>query len=597
MPTEYPRCTPLQVVDVYVNLSHTALAFGACCMPTLSSSLNPKSAAFQENTARMQERLDQIRALEAQVRATSAKRKERFEKRGQLIPRERVERLLDPGTPFLELSTLAGLAMHDDDGKRTVMGGGSIAGIGTVSGKRVVVLANDSGIKGGSISPMGAQKTLRLQEIAAKHKLPVIYLVESGGANLLYQSEMFVGGGRSFANLARLSAAGIPQISVVHGSSTAGGAYLPGLSDYVVLVRERSKIFLAGPPLVKAAIGEDTTDEALGGTELHATVTGLGEYVADNDAHALETTRELLALLNWDSANASHSGLQTTSPKPVVVAGNAQSTAPKGPGSSTQSIYEPAFDPQELLGIVPASDSEPYDCREIIARLVDASQFLEFKAAFGAEIVCGHARIQGQAVGIVANNGAIQPQGSAKATHFLQACDQSGTPVVFLQNTHGYMVGSAAERAGSIKHGSKMIQAVANLRVPKLTIVVGGSFGAGNYGMCGRGFDPNFLFSWPSARCAVMGGAQAATVMEIITRQAYAKKGLPIAEDFLAHMSEKIKTQLDAESHVLFGTARLWDDGVIDPRDTRTILGMCLRICAAAQSRDLHPNAFGVARP
>lgn len=559
-------------------------------MPTLSSSLNPKSAAFQENAARMQERLDQIRALEAQVRATSAKRKARFESRGQLIPRERVERLLDPGTPFLELSTLAGLAMHDDDGKRTVMGGGSIAGIGTVSGKRVVVLANDSGIKGGSISPMGAQKTLRLQEVARKHKLPVVYLVESGGANLLYQSEMFVGGGRSFANLARLSAAGIPQISVVHGSSTAGGAYLPGLSDYVVLVRERSKIFLAGPPLVKAAIGEDTTDEALGGAELHATVTGLGEYVADNDAHALETTRELLELLNWDRM------AETPAPKRHEFSGDTRPAASKRPGSPTQ-VDEPAFDPEELMGVVPASDTEPYDCREIIARLVDGSQFLEFKGAFGPEIVCGHARIQGQAVGILANNGAIQPTGSAKATHFLQACDQSGTPVVFLQNTHGYMVGSAAERAGSIKHGSKMIQAVANLRVPKLTIVVGGSFGAGNYGMCGRGFDPNFLFSWPSARCAVMGGSQAATVMEIITRQAYAKKGLPIAEDFLAHMSEKIKTQLDAESHVLFGTARLWDDGVIDPRDTRTILGMCLRICTEAQSRDLHPNAFGVARP
>jgi geranyl-CoA carboxylase beta subunit len=559
------------MIDVYVNLGHTALDFGADCMPTLSSSLTPKSAAFQENSTCMHERLDEIRALEAQVRATSAKRRERFEKRGQLVPRERVEWLLDPGTSFLELSTLAGLAMHDDDGKRTVMGGGSIAGIGTVSGKRVMVLANDSGIKGGSISPMGAQKTLRMQEIARKHKLPVVYLVESGGANLLYQSEMFVGGGRSFANLARLSAAGIPQISVVHGSSTAGGAYLPGLSDYVVLVRERSKIFLAGPPLVKAAIGEDTTDEALGGAELHATVTGLGEYMAESDAHALATTRELIDLLKWELADS--------------------------PEQDEATFSAPNFDAEELLGVVPACDSEPYDCREIIARLVDASQFLEFKAAFGSEIVCGHARIQGQSVGIVANNGAIQPNGSAKATHFLQACDQSGTPVVFLQNTHGYMVGSAAERAGSIKHGSKMIQAVANLRVSKLTIVVGGSFGAGNYGMCGRGFDPNFLFSWPSARCAVMGGSQAATVMELITRQAYAKKGLPIAEDFLAHMSEKIKTQLDAESHVLFGTARLWDDGVIDPRDTRTILGMCLRICAAAHARDLHPNAFGVARP
>ena len=536
-------------------------------MPPLTSALRPTGPEFAANAAAMTEKLQEIRALEAQVRATSARRKERFDARGQLLPRERVERLLDRGAPFLELSTLAGLRMHDDDGAKTVMGGGSIAGVGTVAGKRCLILANDSGIKGGSISPMGAQKTLRVQELSRKLKLPLLYLVESGGANLLYQSEMFVGGGRSFANLARNSAAGIPQISVVHGSSTAGGAYLPGLSDHVILVRERSKIFLAGPPLVKAAIGEDCSDEQLGGSEMHATVTGLGEYEAEDDAHALAQLRELMAVFNWDPA-----------------------TAP-----SEDRL--PAFSPDELLGVVPADPREPYDCREIIARLVDGSDFLEFKARFGPETVCGHARIQGMPVGIVGNNGAIQPQGSAKATHFLQLCDQTGTPVVFLQNTQGYMVGSAAERAGSVKHGSKMIQAVANLRVPKLTVVVGGSFGAGNYGMCGRGFDPDFIFSWPTARTAVMGGAQAAQVMELITRAKHAAKGLPLNEQFLAHTTQQIQQRLDAESHVLFGTARLFDDGVIDPRDTRWILGMCLRVCAEARARTLHPNTFGVARP
>lgn len=538
-------------------------------MPTLSSRLNPTSAAFQGNVARMRERLDEALALQAQVVAASAARRETFEARGQLLPRERVARLLDRGSDFLELSPLAGLGMHDDDGRKSVLGAGSIVGIGTVCGKRVLINANDSALKGGTIAPMGLKKALRAQEIAREHKLPLISLVESGGANLLYQAEIFVEGGRSFANQARLSAAGIPQIAVVHGASTAGGAYLPGLSDYVVLVRGRSSIYLAGPPLVKAAIGEDADEESLGGAELHAGVTGLGEYLAEDDAHALELTRELVDRLQWDTVPATNPAAEP---------------------------LEPLFDREELLGIVPADEREPYDVREVVARLVDASAFLEFKAAYAADTVCGHASLMGHRIGLIGNNGPIQPAGSTKAAQFIQLCDQSGTPLVFLQNTTGYMVGREAERSGAIKHGSKMIQAVANARVPKFTIVLGGSFGAGNYGMCGRGFDPRFIFAWPSARTAVMGGAQAAMVMDIVNRNKLQRAGQAADEAALRAASAQLQQRLDAESTALFGTARLWDDGLIDPRDTRRVLGLCLSLAQEAAQRTLRPNTFGVAR-
>jgi geranyl-CoA carboxylase beta subunit len=535
-------------------------------MSALGSQLNPASAAFQANAARMAERLAEVRALEARVVAESASKRAKFEQRGQLLPRERVARLLDRGSEFLELSTLAGLGMHDDDGKKSVMGGGSIVGIGVVCGKRVLVSASDSAVKGGTVAPMGLKKALRAQELARENKLPLIALVESGGANLMYQAEIFVDGGRSFANQARLSAAGIPQIAVVHGSSTAGGAYLPGLSDYVVLVRNRSSIYLAGPPLVKAAIGEDATDEELGGADTHASITGLGEYLTENDAHAIAVAREIVDLLPWDRVAA-------------------HAAAP-----------QPLFPAEELMGIVPADEREPYDVREVIARLVDGSDFLDFKAAYAGDTICGHARIHGHAVGIVGNNGPIQPNGSTKAGQFIQLADQSGTPLVFLQNTTGYMVGKAAEQAGAIKHGSKMIQAVANARVPKFTVVLGGSFGAGNYGMCGRGFDPRFIFAWPSARTAVMGGAQAAKVMDIVNRNKLQKMGLPANDDALAAMSDALRTRLDAESAALFGTARLWDDGIVDPRDTRRVLGLVLTIAAEAEHRTLRPNTFGIAR-
>lgn len=535
-------------------------------MPIIAAALDPRSDGFRANAAAMADKLARVRALEEAVRQNSASKKQRFTDRGQILPRERVERLLDRGTPFLELSPLAGYKMHDDDGGRNIMGGGTIAGIGVVAGKRCIVSASDSAIKGGTIPPIGLRKALRLHEIAFENSLPLIYLVESGGANLLYQSEMFVEGGRAFANQARLSAAGIPQIAIVHGSSTAGGAYLPGLSDYIVLVRGRSKIFLAGPPLVKAAIGEDAVDEELGGADLHGRVTGLGEYVAEDDAQALAIGREIMRNLNWDAPEARISG------------------------------RPPRFDAEELLGVVPVDEKAPFDMKEVVARIVDASEWLEFKAEYATDTLCGHAAIEGHAVGIVANNGPIMPNGSVKAAQFIQLCDQAGTPLVFLQNTTGYMVGSAAEREGAIKHGSKMIQAVANARVPKFTIVIGGSYGAGNYGMCGRGFSPRFIFSWPSARTAVMGGEQAAKVMEIVTRGKSARDGSAVDEAALDKMSRQIRAGVEAQSSALFATARLWDDGIIDPRDTRRILSLCLAVATEGGRRQLRPNTFGVAR-
>ncbi len=538
-------------------------------MTVLRTRLDLRSDAFEENRASMLEQLQVVRDLEAVVRGHAERARPRFDKRGQLLPRERVDRLLDPGSPFVELSTLAGLRMHDDDGKKQVAGGGNIVGIGFVSGVRVLVNASDAAIKGGSVTPMGLRKSLRAQEIALREKLPCINLVESGGANLLYQSEIFVDGGRVFANLARLSAAGIPQLTVVHGSSTAGGAYLPGLSDYVVMVEDRAKVFLAGPPLVKAALGEDANDEELGGAHMHATVSGTAEYVASDDAHGLELAREIIASLGWD-LDQSPERLRPSRP--------------------------PRYDAEELLGIVPADPRTPYDVREVLARLVDGSEFLAFKADYDGQTVCGHATLDGRPVGILGNNGPITPQGSVKAAQFIQLCEQAGLPLVFLMNTTGYMVGKAAEQAGAVKHGSKMIQAVANATVPKVTIVLGGAYGAGNYGMCGRGYDPDFLFAWPSAKVAVMGGEQAAMVMKIITRASFARKGMPLDDAALEAMSGEIRKKLDREASALFATARVWDDGIIDPRDTRQILSFALATACSARRRTLRPNSFGVAR-
>ncbi len=538
-------------------------------MSILTSRVRPTDPEFVDNRASMLAMVDDIRALEAHVRAHGEKARGKFDKRNQLMPRERVALLLDPGAPFIELSTLAGTDMHDDGGDKTRAGGGNVIGIGFVSGVRCLVVANDSAIKGGAITPMGLRKTLRAQEVALRERLPVVSLVESAGANLLYQSEIFVDGGRVFANMARLSAAGIPQITVVHGSSTAGGAYMPGLSDYVIAVDERARIFLAGPPLVKAALGQDSEEEALGGARMHAEVSGTVEYLAEDDHHAIHLAREVVAALGWNDNT---------------------------PPTRTLESKPPRYSPDELCGVVPTDPKKPYDVREVIARLVDDSRFLEFKARYGSNTVCGHARIDGRAVGILGNNGPIFPEGSVKAAQFIQLCQQSNTPLVFLMNTTGYMVGETAEQAGAVKHGAKMIQAVANTTLPKLTLVLGGAYGAGNYGMCGRAYDPDFIFSWPTAKVAVMGGDQAATVMKMITRAKFARRGMPVVEEVLDHMTADVRNKLNREATALFATARVWDDGIIDPRDTRAILSFCLATCIEARQRTLHGTTYGVAR-
>ncbi len=538
-------------------------------MPVIKSRVDTGSTEYQEQREAMLELVAEIRGLEEKVVAHEERARPKMESRGQLMPRERVARLLDPGAPFVELSTLAGYKMHDDDGDDAIAGGNNIIGVGFVNGVRSLVSASNAAIKGGSVTPMGLRKSLRAQEIALKQRLPLVSLVESGGANLLYQSELFVDGGRVFANMARLSAAGIPQITVVHGSSTAGGAYMPGMSDYVVVVKDRSKIFLAGPPLVKAALGEDSDEEELGGATMHTSVSGTAEYLAEDDAHALHLARQIVSTLDWNRE--------------------------LGPETLAES-RPPVFDPEELCGVVPTDPKIPYDCREVIARIVDGSEFLEFKADYGPQTVCGHARIEGRSVGIIGNNGPIFPEGSQKAGHFMQLCDQSGIPLVFLMNTTGYMVGTEAEQAGAVKHGSKMIQAVTNTRVPKVTIVLGGAYGAGNYGMCGRGYDPDFIFAWPTAKVAVMGGEQAATVMKIITKAKFERKGWPLVEEALDEMANEIRKTLDKETTALFASARIWDDGIIDPRDTRSVISFALGTCSESRRRTLRPNVFGVAR-
>jgi len=537
-------------------------------MPVIQSQLDPHGPQFQQNREAMLAGIAQIRQLEQNLVAKATEAKAKFEKRGQLLPRERLNLLLDPGAPFLELASLAGYKLHDDkDGSQA--GGGLIAGIGYVSGVRVLVVANNSAIKGGTISPSGLKKSLRLQQIAMENKLPVVTLAESGGANLNYAAEIFVEGARSFANQARMSAMGLPQITVVHGSATAGGAYQPGLSDYVVVVRGKAKLFLAGPPLLKAATGEVATDEELGGAEMHAQVAGTAEYLAENDGDGVRIVREILNALPWNAR------LPLQLPRPYA---------------------EPLYPIDELLGLIPDDPKKPYDAREIIARIADGSNFLEFKGEFDQQTLCGHVQIQGRPCGFIGNNGPITPKGASKAAQFIQLCDQSGTPLLFFHNTTGFMVGTESEQQGVIKHGSKLIQAVANARVPKLTIVVGGSYGAGNYAMCGRGLDPRFIFAWPNSRTAVMGGAQAGKVLRIVTEAKHAKQGQAADPQMLDMLEQVTAQKLDSQSTALYGSANLWDDGLIDPRDTRTLLGYLLDICHEAEVRPLQPNSFGVAR-
>jgi geranyl-CoA carboxylase beta subunit len=537
-------------------------------MAVLTSMLDPKGEAFLRNRASMLALVSEFRDIEARIRALGETKRTTFEKRGQLMPRERVALLLDRNAPFLEFSTLAGLGMHEDNGQDKVFGGG-IAGIGEVAGVRCVVSASDSAIKGGTTTPMAVDKALRMQAIAREQKLPDVYLTESGGANLLFQSQMFVRGGATFCNQARLSAAGIPQINVVHGSSTAGGAYLPGLSDYTIMVRNRAKVFLAGPPLLRAATGEIATDEELGGAEMHAAISGVADFIAEDDADAIRQAREIVANLHWNDR------LPYEAPRPYV---------------------EPLYDPDELAGVVPTDFRVAYDVREVVARIADGSVFTEFKTNYGSATVCGQAAIAGLPCGIIGNNGPIDADGATKAAQFIQLMCQADTPLVYLQNTTGYMVGVDAERRGIVKHGSKMIQAVSNATVPQITVHIGASFGAGNYGMCGRGFDPDFIFAWPNNRIAVMGGEQAARVMSIIAEDRAARDGTPPETEKLEMARKLIVSQFDRESTALFATARLWDDGLIDPRDSRKLLGFLLSICREARLRTLSPTTFGVAR-
>jgi geranyl-CoA carboxylase beta subunit len=539
-------------------------------MSILDSTIAPSSDAYKTNRDGMLVLIARMRALEERTRKASAVAKDRFHKRGQLLPRERVALVLDPGSPFVELSTLAGYMFDIPDADRSVPGGGVIAGIGFVSGVRCMVSANDSGIDAGALQPYGLDKTLRVQELALENKLPYVQLVESAGANLLrYRVEDFVRGGNIFRNLARLSAAGLPVVTVTHGSSTAGGAYQTGLSDYIVMVRGRTRAFLAGPPLLKAATGEIATEEELGGAEMHTAISGLGDYLAEDDRDALRIARDIMAKLEWD--------------RPVA--------------AGQPSACPPRHDPEELLGIVPMDYRRPVDMRQVIARVVDDSDFLEFSPRYGPATVCGHARIEGHALGIITNNGPLDVAGANKATHFIQACCQSRTPLLYLNNTTGYMVGREYEEAGMIKHGSKMIQAVTSATVPQITIYCGASFGAGNYGMCGRGFHPRFCFSWPNAKTAVMGGEQAAETMAIVTEAAAIRRGKPVEREKLDAMKAQIIGVFDGQMDVFSTSARLLDDGVIDPRDTRAVLSEVLAICREAEARNPQVMQFSVARP
>ena len=534
------------------------------------SAFDPTDPAAQARAAAMRARIERLRALEARAAAVSAQAAPVFHRRGQLLPRERVGLLLDPGRPFLPLCTLAGYLQDQADLERSVPGGGLLAGIGFVAGVRCMVVASDSGIDAGAIQPRGLEKILRVQEIALQNRLPFVHLVESAGANLMkYQVEGFVLGGGLFRNLARLSAAGVPVITVQHGSGTAGGAYMPGLSDVVIMVRGRSRAFLAGPPLLKAASGEIATEEELGGAEMHTAVSGLGEALAEDDRHALGLAREIVARTGWQA------------PEPVA--------AP-----------EPIYAAEDLLGLMPQHHREPVDMREIVARIVDGSAFLEFKPLFGPGTVCLQAAIGTHPVGIVTNNGPIDVPGANKATHFIQWMCQLGAPIIYLQNTTGYMVGRDSEQSGMIKHGSKMIQAVTLATVPQITVQCGASFGAGNYGMCGRGFAPRFLFSWPHARTAVMGGEQAARTMQIVAEAGLARKGLAIdATEVRAQLqaqSQAIERNFEAQADAFYTSGLVLDDGVIDPRDTRAVLRFCLDTVREAERRTPHPVQFGVAR-
>lgn len=531
----------------------------------LKSQLNVKSPEFAQSWAAMAAQVQALRELLAQVaQGGGPKAQQRHTSRGKLLPRERIDRLLDPGSAFLEIGQLAAHEVYGED----VPAAGVIAGIGRVEGVECMIVANDATVKGGSYYPLTVKKHLRAQTIALQNRLPCIYLVDSGGANLPRQDEVFPDRehfGRIFFNQANMSALGIPQIAVVMGSCTAGGAYVPAMADEAIMVRQQATIFLAGPPLVKAATGEVVSAEDLGGADVHCRTSGVADHYADNDEHALAIARRSVANLNWHKQ------------------GKLQCQAP----------IAPLYDAEELYGVIPADAKQPFDVREVIARLVDGSQFDEFKALFGTTLVCGFAHLHGYPVAILANNGILFAEAAQKGAHFIELACQRGIPLLFLQNITGFMVGKKYEEGGIAKHGAKLVTAVACAQVPKFTVIIGGSFGAGNYGMCGRAYDPRLLWMWPNARIGVMGAEQAAGVLAQVKREQSERSGEAFSSDDEKKLKQPILDQYERQGHPYYSSARLWDDGVIDPAQTRDVLGLAL---SAALNAPIEQSRFGIFR-
>jgi len=534
-------------------------------MPQLAPQLNPRSEEFKANAAAMRAQVDDLNAQLAKLAEGGGKAAcAKHVARGKLLPRRRVEMLLDPDTPFLEIAPLAALGLYEDDAP----GAGLIAGIGRVAGVECLIVCNDATVKGGTYYPLTVKKHLRAQEIAAQNRLPCIYLVDSGGANLPNQDEVFPDRdhfGRIFFNQANLSAQGVPQIAVVMGSCTAGGAYVPAMSDETIIVKEQGTIFLGGPPLVKAATGEVVSAEDLGGGDVHTRLSGVADHLAEDDTHALALARRTVANLNWRK----HAQLACVPPR-----------SPKHPV-------------EELLGVIPRDTRKPFDVREVIARIVDGSELDEFKARYGSTLVCGFAHIEGMPVGIVANNGILFSESANKGAHFIELCCQRKVPLVFLQNITGFMVGRKYENEGIARAGAKLVTAVACAQVPKFTVIIGGSFGAGNYGMCGRAYSPRFLWMWPNARISVMGGEQAASVLATVKREGIESRGGAWSAEAEEDFKAPIRQQYEKQGHPYYASARLWDDGVIDPSDTRRVLALGL---SASLNAPLAETRFGVFR-
>ena len=534
-------------------------------MPIIESKLNPRSEDFRANAAALEAVVADLRAkIEQLAQGGGQAARDKHLSRGKLLPRDRIAQLLDPGAPFLEFSQLAANGMYNDDAP----GAGVITGIGRIAGRECVIVCNDATVKGGTYYPVTVKKHVRAQEIAAENRLPCVYLVDSGGANLPNQDDVFPDRdhfGRIFFNQATMSAAGIAQIAVVMGSCTAGGAYVPAMSDESIIVKEQGTIFLGGPPLVKAATGEEVSAEDLGGGDVHTRLSGVADHLAQNDAHALSIARNIVSHL-----------------------------APKiAPPVALREPKPPRYDAKSLYGVIPVDTRKPFDVREVIARIVDDSEFDEFKARYGTTLVTGFAHIWGHPVGIVANNGILFSESAVKGAHFIELCCQRKIPLVFLQNITGFMVGRKYENEGIARHGAKMVTAVSNAKVPKFTVIIGGSFGAGNYGMCGRAFGPRFLWMWPNARISVMGGEQAASVLAPVRRDGIEAKGGAWSAEEEDAFKQPIRDQYERQGHPYYASARLWDDGVIDPAQTRDVLGLGL---AASMNAPIEDTRFGVFR-